>query len=326
MVRRDVQNGGRKKDFVWDDNRQLVAVRKGDSLVRYGYDGLGRRVFKQTATETRWFYWQDDALAGETVTATGAPLAALSLFDTGGRLARQKAQAALFGGMREYICYPGGFRPLALLTQDAGEKQNWHYHCDPNGAPVRLTSPAGEIVWSEKTGVWGEKGAVHASRIDNPLRFQGQYFDAETGLRYNRYRYYDPAIAGYISQDPIGLAGGLNIYAYGPNPLGWVDPLGLSCSLDTKSNRWRNNETGRFTTRPTDPSDLVKNGRINKADIDAWANQGGTPNTWGTILPNSLVVGLNMMQVVISYTIMALIRRRQLNFQIPMPQIVLQQA
>jgi len=63
---------------------------------------------------------------------------------------------ALFGGMREYICYPGGFRPLALLTlltQDAGEKQSWHYHCDPNGAPVRLTSPAGEIVWSEKTGV-----------------------------------------------------------------------------------------------------------------------------------------------------------------------------
>ncbi|WP_084089683.1 RHS repeat-associated core domain-containing protein [Erwinia oleae] len=226
--RRDVQNGGEKEDFVWDDNRQLVAVRKGDCLVRYGYDGLGRRVFKQTATETRWFYWQDDALAGETVTATGAPLAALSLFDTGGRLARQKAQAALFGGMREYICYPGGFRPLALLTQDAGEKQSWHYHCDPSGAPVRLTSPAGEIVWSEKTGVWGEKGAAHASRIDNPLRFQGQYFDAETGLHYNRYRYYDPAIAGYISQDPIGLAGGLNVYAYGPNPLGWVDPLGLS--------------------------------------------------------------------------------------------------
>ncbi len=129
--------------------------------------------------------------------------------------------------MREYICYPGGFRPLALLTQDAGEKQSWHYHCDPNGAPVRLTSLAGEIVWSEKTGVWGEKGPVHASRIDNPLRFQGQYFDAETGLHYNRYRYYDPAIAGYISQDPIGLAGGLNVYAYGPNPLSWVDPWGL---------------------------------------------------------------------------------------------------
>ncbi|MEQ4763557.1 RHS repeat-associated core domain-containing protein, partial [Klebsiella aerogenes] len=59
--------------------------------------------------------------------------------------------------------------------------------------------------------------------------FQGQYFDAETGLHYNRHRYYDPEIAGFISQDPIGLAGGLNVYQYAPNPLGWVDPWGLTC-------------------------------------------------------------------------------------------------
>ncbi|MFH3350913.1 RHS repeat domain-containing protein, partial [Klebsiella aerogenes] len=119
--------------------------------------------------------------------------------------------------------------PLALLTQEAGRKESWHYHCDPNGAPVRLTSLQGEIVWSEKTGVWGEKGEVYADRISNPLRFQGQYFDAETGLHYNRHRYYDPEIAGFISQDPIGLAGGLNVYQYAPNPLGWVDPWGLKC-------------------------------------------------------------------------------------------------
>ncbi|RSV79715.1 RHS repeat protein, partial [Klebsiella aerogenes] len=56
--RRDVRHNGEKEDFSWDDNRQLVAVRKGERLVRYGYDGLGRRVFKQTAEETRWFYWQ----------------------------------------------------------------------------------------------------------------------------------------------------------------------------------------------------------------------------------------------------------------------------
>ncbi|EPN2773745.1 RHS repeat-associated core domain-containing protein, partial [Klebsiella aerogenes] len=102
---------------------------------------------------------------------------------------------------------------------------------------VRLTSLQGEIVWSEKTGVWGEKGEVYADRISNPLRFQGQYFDAETGLHYNRHRYYDPEIAGFISQDPIGLAGGLNVYQYAPNPLGWVDPWGLSCSSDARALR-----------------------------------------------------------------------------------------
>lgn len=279
--RRHVQNASEEKeDFTWDDHRQLIAVRKGDRLVRYGYDGLGRRVFKQTATETHWFYWQRDALAGETVTATAEPLAALSIFDTGGRLKRQKAQATLFSSMREYIYYPDSFRPLALLTQTGEGKQSWHYHCDPNGAPVRLTSPSGEIVWSENAGVWGEKGQVYVNRIDNPLRFQGQYYDAETGLHYNRYRYYDPAIAAYISQDPIGLSGGINLYRYVPNPLNWIDPLGLSCTFDTQSNRWRDNETGRFTKRPIDPSELVHNGQIKYSDVTQWANQGGIPNQW----------------------------------------------
>lgn len=158
--RRDLHGNGEQEDFSWDDNRKLIAVRKGESLVRYGYDGLGRRIFKQSASETRWFYWQGDALAGETVTDDPPPLSALSLFDTGGRLARQSAQARLFDRMREYIYYPGSFQPLALLTQDDGEKRSWHYHCDPNGAPVRLTSTSGDIVWSEKNGVWGEQGTV----------------------------------------------------------------------------------------------------------------------------------------------------------------------
>ncbi|HDJ1451344.1 TPA: RHS repeat-associated core domain-containing protein [Serratia rubidaea] len=93
-----------------------------------------------------------------------------------------------------------------------------------------LTDVQGGLVWSEQCGVWGEPGVVHAEQVANPLRFQGQYFDAETGLHYNRYRYYDPQTGSYISQDPIGLEGGINLYAYSPNPLGWIDPLGLSCS------------------------------------------------------------------------------------------------
>ncbi|MCM8744877.1 RHS repeat-associated core domain-containing protein, partial [Pseudomonas koreensis] len=59
-------------------------------------------------------------------------------------------------------------------------------------------------------------------------RFQGQYFDAESGLHYNRHRYYDPRLGRYLTPDPIKLAGGLNQYRYVPNPTGWVDPLGLS--------------------------------------------------------------------------------------------------
>lgn len=65
--------------------------------------------------------------------------------------------------------------------------------------------------------------------IEQPLRFQGQYHDQETGLHYNRHRYYDPNTASFITEDPIKLAGGINNYQYVPNPVQWIDPLGLSC-------------------------------------------------------------------------------------------------
>ena len=71
--------------------------------------------------------------------------------------------------------------------------------------------------------------------IDNPIRFQGQYHDAETGLHYNRHRYYHPVIGRFIHQDPIGLLGGNNNYEYAPNPISWVDPLGLSCKEQDKA-------------------------------------------------------------------------------------------
>ncbi|MCU0122176.1 RHS repeat-associated core domain-containing protein, partial [Pseudomonas sp. B2M1-30] len=66
--------------------------------------------------------------------------------------------------------------------------------------------------------------------LDQPLRFQGQYFDAESGLHYNRHRYYDPDTGRYLTPDPVKLAGGLNQYRYVPNPTGWVDPLGLNAN------------------------------------------------------------------------------------------------
>jgi len=76
----------------------------------------------------------------------------------------------------------------------------------------------------------------HERPVQN-LRFQGQYFDEETGLHYNRFRYYDPEIGRFISQDPIGLFGGNNLYQYAPNPVEWVDPLGLAACPQLSSIR-----------------------------------------------------------------------------------------
>ncbi|OCG61804.1 hypothetical protein A9G42_00900 [Gilliamella sp. Nev6-6] len=174
------------------------------------------------------------------------------------------------------------YEPLARIDTDGNQEQHIRYfHTDLNGCPEELTDENGKILWECSFQLWGKRiHEIEHESVEQNLRYQGQYLDRETGLHYNTFRYYDPDIGRFTQPDPIGLLGGFNLYQYAPNGLTWVDPLGLSCSFNSKSNRWRNNETGRFTKRPTDPSELVRNGRVNKADIDAWATQGGIPNTW----------------------------------------------
>jgi len=111
----------------------------------------------------------------------------------------------------------------------------WFYHCDHLGTPQEMTDHTGAIIWKAEYKAWGECKAEKAKSnffenseiISNNIRFQGQYFDEETGLHYNRYRYYSPYVGRFISKDPIGLLGGNNVYEYAPNPVGWVDPTGL---------------------------------------------------------------------------------------------------
>jgi RHS repeat-associated protein len=99
-----------------------------------------------------------------------------------------------------------------------------------------MTNARGQLAWSASFKAYGNLAVVHNNEIENNLRFQGQYFDEETGLHYNRFRYYDPECGRFTSQDPIGLLGGVNNYQYVPNPTGWVDPLGLSCKENKYSN------------------------------------------------------------------------------------------
>jgi RHS repeat-associated protein len=88
------------------------------------------------------------------------------------------------------------------------------YHCDHLGTPQEITDEEGNIAWQAQYKAWGEakeiiSKAAQGARFRNPLRFQGQYFDHETGLHYNRFRYYDPETGRFISKDPIGFRGGL---------------------------------------------------------------------------------------------------------------------
>ncbi len=129
----------------------------------------------------------------------------------------------------------GSYEPLARLDDN---HQLYWYHTTPNGTPERLTDEAGEVRWQGVNNAWGKQvyqPMLTGGRVEQNLRMQGQYYDEESGLHYNLFRYYDPDSGRFTQLDPIGLAGGINLYQYAPNALGWVDPLGLSrCGLEGK--------------------------------------------------------------------------------------------
>ncbi|MDK7374219.1 RHS repeat domain-containing protein [Weeksella virosa] len=105
----------------------------------------------------------------------------------------------------------------------------YHYVYDQIGTPQLLLNQSQEVVWEAESKAWGEtyvEPREVKEGVVNNHRFQGQYYDEESELHYNTFRYYDPELGRFISQDPIGLMGGINVYQYAPNPVEWVDPWG----------------------------------------------------------------------------------------------------
>jgi len=189
-------------EYRYDCQHRLIGVSlPGGSTATYKYDAFGRRIEKTVDGHITEFLWQGERLIAESAE----------------------------NRYRSYIYEPGTFRPLAMLDGEGPRKATpFYYQLDHLGTPQELTDYSGEIMWSAKYRAYGNLAALDVSEIDNPLRFQGQYFDAETGLHYNRHRYYNPGTGRFLTPDPIKLAGGLNSYQYVPNPTGWVDPLGLN--------------------------------------------------------------------------------------------------
>jgi RHS repeat-associated protein len=189
-------------EYRYDCQHRLIgASLPGGSVATYKYDAFGRRIEKTVDGSTTEFLWQGERLIAESAD----------------------------NRYRTYIYEPGSFRPLAMLDGEGPLKATpFYYQLDHLGTPQELTDYSGEIMWSAKYRAYGNLAALDVAEIDNPLRFQGQYFDAETGLHYNRHRYYNPGTGRFLTPDPIKLAGGLNNYQYVPNPTGWVDPLGLN--------------------------------------------------------------------------------------------------
>ena len=117
-----------------------------------------------------------------------------------------------------------GGQPIGIIRDNS---MYWT-HSDHLGRPELVTNTAKQVVWRAKN-FHSERGVMLDTIGGYDLGLPGQYFDAESGLWYNGFRYYDSRLGSYTQSDPIGLAGGTNTYAYvGGNPVSYVDPLGLS--------------------------------------------------------------------------------------------------
>ncbi|WP_454767137.1 RHS repeat-associated core domain-containing protein [Cupriavidus campinensis] len=251
---------GAAERFAWDAFNRLVGYRNPCLSVQYRYDALGRRLVKSSSANV--FGGADDGEIYRRNEQARLDRQYGCGFTVYGWDGDQLAWESRSGQVTHYLYEPGSFTPLAQAVRhaaielhpqpayagdyDVDDDPLWTleiapqpfdalawYQCDHLGTPQELTDETGDIAWSAQYKAWGAareviSEAARKAGISNPLRFQGQYFDHETGLHYNRYRYYDPVSGRFVSRDPIGLRGGLNGYGYAPNPVGYVDPLGLA--------------------------------------------------------------------------------------------------
>jgi RHS repeat-associated protein len=111
------------------------------------------------------------------------------------------------------------------------EEKVYYFINDHLGTPRKMVNENGVVAWSTDYQPFGE-AFLSTEAVANNFRFPGQYYDRETGLHYNYHRYYDPHIGRYLTPDPIGLAGGINLFIYVENnPTNLIDAFGLYCKI-----------------------------------------------------------------------------------------------
>ena len=199
--------------YTWNANGSLRSVTdlKGVTY-RFRYDAFGRRLEKRRMASTFRFVWDGNVLLHETFKKDNSENTELTTW--------------VFEG----------FVPTAKLVNGKA----YSIISDHLGTPILAIDSEGNEVWNRQLDIYGRvrKEYKHSSLGDEvfpfvPFLYQGQYYDFETNLAYNRFRYYCPETGAYISQDPIGLAGGNpTLYGYVKDSNWWVDRFGLDCDVD----------------------------------------------------------------------------------------------
>jgi len=225
--------------YHWNPTGHLAEVVRPDrSVVSFTYDALGRRTSKTYRGQTTHWVWDGNVPLHEWVEGTLQPTPVLIGVPAAGVATQREAMLTeyLQRGPPErgttdspitWLFEPDTFAPLARLADGRRES----IITDHLGTPITLLDDTGTPTWNATLTTWGNPTPTTGQPWRCPFRWPGQYEDPETGLHYNRFRYYDPGTGQYTSQDPIGLAGGENACTYPLDPLTAIDPYGLARKL-----------------------------------------------------------------------------------------------
>jgi RHS repeat-associated protein len=194
------------------------------------YDALGRRTRKAFNNTTTEYFWDTDRLAAE--------------LQADGRL-------RIYVYVDDFALTPWLCIDYSGLDADPTSGALHYLLHDQRGAPVAALDAAGERVWSATLAPHGV--AETHGPLALTLRFPGHFHDPETGLHYNRFRYYAPELGRYIEEDPAGTGGGINLYAYTSDPLTQVDLRGLKPCTNCDNDK-HEHEDGEEQKDPRDSS------------------------------------------------------------------------
>lgn len=211
--------------YDWNASGMLETVKRPDNqTVTFTYDALGRRLSKTFQGKTTRWIWDADVPLHEWVErADLLPPQYKAHFDD---FKTQNRVQPVPDNITTWVFEPETFSPIAKITDES----RYSIVTDHLGTPAAMFDDGGKEVWAIDLSIYGEARNLLGEAEDCPFRYPGQYEDVETGLYYNRFRYYDPKAGVYVSSDPIGLEGNnLNIYAYISDTNKYVDVLGLTC-------------------------------------------------------------------------------------------------
>jgi len=226
--------------YEWNSAGMLSRVRRPDgNVIGFAYDPIGRRIRKTCFGKTTCWLWDgnvplhewievsDDSFTADLDQREVIPLANQSDSFTDAYRSIDPPEAlhesVSAGRVTTWLTDPETFAPAAVFEGNS----RFSIVTDYLGSPTTVLGTSGETVWSADVSVYGVPRNVTGDRKNCPIRWPGQYEDVETDLYYNRFRFYDPSTGVYISQDPIGLAGGLRQYRSVRDPLRAFDPFGL---------------------------------------------------------------------------------------------------